>query len=134
MKNKYKYVGQIIIACFVVYIGYKLYEPYYEIKKSQEWLAESERENPTPKTTNYTNDQIAIAAQLFVKDKLKSPSTADFEPLFKSVVKKNGSIYTVTGKVDSQNGFGALITSTYSVRINVKEEGGVSLLAIDVYE
>ncbi len=47
----------------------------------------------------------------FVKDRLKSPATADFSD---TDATSNGSeAWTVTGAVDSENGFGALIRNTY---------------------
>ena len=45
-----------------------------------------------------------------VKDQLKSPATADFHDEDTTTV---GNEINVTGSVDSENGFGALLTSTF---------------------
>lgn len=47
----------------------------------------------------------------FVKGRLKSPGSADFSDVTTST---SGLTYTVTGAVDSQNGFGALIRSQFT--------------------
>lgn len=52
-----------------------------------------------------------IACQDMVKDKLKSPGSAKFTGQTES---GSGNSWTARGSVDSQNGFGALIRSTYS--------------------
>lgn len=47
----------------------------------------------------------------FVKDRLKSPSTADFSD---TAASPNGlQSWTVLGAVDSENSFGAMIRNTY---------------------
>jgi cytochrome c biogenesis protein ResB len=47
----------------------------------------------------------------FVKVRLKAPSTAKFSNEATSV---NGRLYTVTGDVDAQNSFGAMLRNRYS--------------------
>lgn len=54
-----------------------------------------------------------------VKDKLKAPATAEFSDEQAAL---EGSTWTVTGSVDSENSFGALIRSTYSCE--AVHEGG----------
>lgn len=49
--------------------------------------------------------------ETFVKARLKSPSTADFSET--SASKNAGGSWTVSGAVDSENGFGASIRNTY---------------------
>lgn len=46
----------------------------------------------------------------FIPSRLKAPATAQFTDV---AVTSSASTYTVTGSVDSQNGFGALIRSTF---------------------
>ncbi len=57
----------------------------------------------------------------FVSDRLKSPGTADF-PGASSVAQLAGGEYRVTGAVDSQNGFGALLRTDYVC--TVRDMGG----------
>lgn len=52
-------------------------------------------------------------AEAAVKDRLKSPSTADFAAMPK--IARNKDHVIVTGKVDAQNSFGATIQSVYMV-------------------
>jgi len=68
-----------------------------------------------------TESQAKIMAQGMVKQLLKSPSTADF-PSFDYTTTNVGSKYTVVSYVDSQNGFGAMIRSTW--RVVMTHNGG----------
>lgn len=56
--------------------------------------------------------------EIWVKERLKSPSTADFPSLFlkdiEDFVKKDGTIYTVESYVDAQNSYGATIRSNFN--------------------
>jgi hypothetical protein len=57
-----------------------------------------------------TGDAV-VACEGFVKDRLKAPSSAKFSG---EDAQQSGSVYTVTGAVDSQNSFGALLRSSYT--------------------
>jgi len=75
-------------------------------------------------STSSDNSTMAyVQAKNFVKLVLKSPSSADF-PFFGEGVKVSTDTYEVNSYVDSQNGFGAMIRSTYS--ITLKYTGGDS--------
>lgn len=52
-------------------------------------------------------------AQEFVTDRLKAPSTADFPRRLQSAVYGKDCTFIITGMVDAQNSFGAMIRSTY---------------------
>jgi hypothetical protein len=66
----------------------------------------------------YTKSNALIDSRQFVEKRLKSPSTADFSSETQNNVKKvNDSTFVVTGYVDSQNSFGALIRTNYSCKI-----------------
>ncbi len=63
-------------------------------------------------------------AQDFVKDRLKSPTTADFGSVFKEyqdprkqVTPLVDNTFKVVGGVDSQNAFGATIRTRFSLKI-----------------
>lgn len=64
-----------------------------------------------------------IISEYFVKQKLKSPSTADF-PMFDytSDYSQLDGTYLVTSYVDAQNSFGAIIRQYYSIKL--KFNGG----------
>ena len=57
-----------------------------------------------------------VACRSFVRDHLKAPSTAEFSGV---AVKTSGQppLFTVTGAVDSQNSFGAMIRSRWSCAV-----------------
>ncbi len=65
-------------------------------------------------------------AKQYVKFNLKSPGSADFGGLYEQNYKINvsakGSVYTVRGWVDSQNGFGALIRTNFKIKLEYKDE------------
>lgn len=58
----------------------------------------------------------SIKARDFVRDTLRSPSTASF-PQRGKVASHPGCAFTVSGQVDAQNGFGATVREYYSVTI-----------------
>ena len=69
-----------------------------------------------------TGDEFTAASmcERFVADHLKSPSTAEFD----STATGGGDTWTVTGTVDSQNSFGAMVRNTYTCHLTY--EGGDS--------
>ena len=75
----------------------------------------------------------AGAAQEFITEGLKSPSTAKFSSYSRTNVwHLQGKTYKVEGYVDSQNGFGAMIRSRYSCGVR---EVGVNrwiLVSLDI--
>ena len=60
-----------------------------------------------------------VVAESEVKENLKSPSTADFSPYSETTITNDGDEWTVKGWVDAQNGFGAMIRSTYIVKFTM---------------
>lgn len=70
------------------------------------------------------------ACQELVKDRLKSPASAKFSGLSHT---GTGDEYTVTGSVDSQNSFGALMRSDFvcTVRANGDSWHLVSLTGLN---
>ncbi|MFQ1002627.1 hypothetical protein [Modestobacter sp. SSW1-42] len=75
-----------------------------------------------------------IMCEDFVKDRLKSPSSADFPSSSSYVVTGAGNQYTVQGYVDAENSFGASLRTdwTCSVRDNGDESWNlVTLTGLD---
>lgn len=71
--------------------------------------------------------EYQVIAQNAVKNKLKAPSTADFDNL-KVMKDKSGSVL-ITGTVDAQNSFGAKIRNSFMVTVDSnKQVTGVNLL------
>ncbi len=67
--------------------------------------------------SNIERAEYEVAAQSAVKNKLKSPSTANFQSF--PVIMRNKDIVLVKGKLDAQNGFGAMIRSDYIVKLQL---------------
>ncbi|NLP59530.1 hypothetical protein [Lutibacter sp. B1] len=117
----------IIILIALVFIGGDIYN---RIVLGDDYGKEF---NVPKNTSNYLSDNEAVyASQKFVESRLKSPKTADFQPMFQAKVKRENDIYTITSYVDSQNGFGAIIRSNYIVKLKRKSNGDVSLIDIKI--
>jgi hypothetical protein len=83
-----------------------------------------------------TNKMLAYSyAEDFVKQRLKSPSTAEFPGLFEKanhITELGNDEYRINSWVDSQNGFGAMIRSEFSCKIIfIDEKVKVKNLVID---
>lgn len=128
----------ILIIIVSVIVGFYFYNRNQKKKEFQNALQEIRDERIKYRGNDeskpyLSNDQIAYAAQLFVEKTLKVPSTANFPGLFKSsVIKKNSNTYKVSSYVDSENGFGAIIRSTYVVELRQNEDGEISLVDIKI--
>lgn len=86
-------------------------------------------------TDDDTLGEVWAMAKSFVKDKLKSPKSADF-PVYGDTqvsIKNSGNYYKVTGYVDAENSFGAEIRATFSL---VMEKSGSKyiLKECNIYE
>ena len=81
--------------------------------------------------------QLKLWAEDNIKKILKSPSTAEFPGGFLTPFEdwsfsKNGTTYTVSSYVDSQNGFGAMIRSQFTITYEWKDgTGKVTSLIFD---
>ncbi len=74
----------------------------------------NEEEN---KVKTYDKIDALTHAQIYIKDKLKSPASAEFEGGADGVTKVNDTTFIVIGTVDSQNSFGAMLRSNYSCKV-----------------
>lgn len=76
--------------------------------------------------------------RLTIRDNLKAPSTAVFDAdskphLIYRLDRESGQhICAVTGSVDAQNSYGAMIRGSYSVHFKLTGEGRWSVLQFDV--
>jgi hypothetical protein len=78
-------------------------------------LGQGGSSTPSARTPEPGHDEIDARAMCaeFVKDRLKSPSTAKFDYRSETAVHHGNGRYTVTGAVDAQNAFGAMIRAQY---------------------
>jgi hypothetical protein len=75
---------------------------------------------------------LNVQAQEFVRQALKSPSTAEFPALPSQTSTDGGGLYRVVSYVDSQNSFGGMIRSDWSVTMRlVGEKWILEKMAID---
>lgn len=70
-----------------------------------------------------TADRAATACQELVSERLKSPATAQFPEPQVQERGAAGDAFLVTGEVDSQNGFGAMVRSSYSCELYTPDGG-----------
>jgi hypothetical protein len=68
-----------------------------------------------------TDVDAKIMCERFVKDRLKSPGSADFSE--ENDVTEAGGSWTVSGVVDSQNSFGALLRNQFSCTVKPRPDG-----------
>lgn len=61
-----------------------------------------------------------IMCEQFVERRLKSPSTAEFS---QETQRKSGAGWTVTGAVDSQNSFGAMVRNRFRCTVTPRADG-----------
>lgn len=77
--------------------------------------------------SNQQQGDYRVAAKEAVLSKLKAPSTAKFD--IKQVIRYKNSV-TVRGTVDAQNEFGAMIKSTFFVKI-LADTGAVDSISVN---
>ena len=85
----------------------------------------SNNDSDTPSDTD-----ARFMCRQFVEDRLKSPATADFTD--ETVTTLSGDRFRVTGLVDSQNSFGALVRSNFSCAMRYDGEERWTLTSIDL--
>jgi hypothetical protein len=93
----------------------------------------SKPESPDAWKTKDNTTMAYVMMEEFVKDKLKSPSSAEFagmtDPGFK--IKKNGFEYTIGSWVDSQNSFGAMMRTRFAGKVRQIDKDNWELLALE---
>jgi len=84
-----------------------------------------------------TNKQLAYNyAMDYVKQKLKSPSSAEFPSLFdrqEHITELSSTEYQINSWVESQNSFGAMIKTNFSCLIKIANEK-VSIFDLNILE
>ncbi len=78
-----------------------------------------------------------IMSERFVKEKLKSPSTAKFPGVLNRdghVIKGEDNQYIINSYVDSQNSFGATVRTNFMVIIKQVDENNWRLIDIEFFE
>lgn len=79
------------------------------------WVWPNSQPNEPIKRRSITQYEAKYLSEEIVKENLKSPSTASFSNLRETQITQVDNGYKVSGYVDSENGFGAMIRSNYTV-------------------
>lgn len=83
--------------------------------------SDNDNDDGSSSSSPETNKFLAYNyAEKFVKERLKSPSTAKFPGTtekYKHITELGNTEYQIYSWVDSQNGFGAMIRSSFSCKI-----------------
>lgn len=77
-------------------------------------------------SNNNLNSTCYYYSQRLVKEKLKSPDSAEFPKYSASFVEKSGDTVTVSAYVNAQNSFGATIKTDYIATIKIENNKPVS--------
>lgn len=113
------------------------------------WARQSTEETPTTTTVtpspsssppadpiDWDKTHAWTMAKQFIKQRLKAPSTADFGSMWNGtyqdpddcVSRTASNTYMAVGWVDSQNSFGAMIRTTFVVKLRDDKNGKWTLL------
>jgi len=118
-KKEEKWTGTKIVtaALFAIFVAAVVSNSINEKTHSAHERATTYSEPKEPKKTWREEDNSSMASVMiedFVKARLKSPSTADFQGVWSGrKITKNGTEYTTRSYVDSQNGFGAMLRTNF---------------------
>lgn len=67
--------------------------------------------------TGCENTDVAVFAERFIKNRLNSPSSADFGWYSDDLVKRNSRYINYSNYVDAQNGFGTTVRTNFTVSL-----------------
>lgn len=87
------------------------------------FIPDNDKNTTTETTQEVTESQAYIISKNYVESILKSPSTADFPLLDYGAVEISEDKFQVNGYVDSQNGFGAMVRSNFTVILSYNGTG-----------
>ena len=112
---------------FWIGIGFMLFSwaSTWELPEAEPW---DQRDNST---------MAYIQMESFVKERLVSPSTADFPGVFDGVgdhVTRDGTTYTINSYVDSQNRMGGTIRVRFTGTIEQIDDNRWRLINLDIRE
>jgi hypothetical protein len=98
------------------------------------WLA---RETASEKAAGAVEDrklEAFVLSQEYVRQRLKSPSTAKFPWASMDFVRVEGQRYQITAYVDAQNVLGATVRTNYVCLLEREGEEAWSLLDLQLWE
>lgn len=128
----------VIFALFVIIVvGNSISDKTHSAHKRANTQLGSDKLLPKkPKKTWRERDNSIMAyimMETFIKRRLKSPSTADFQGLWSGrTVTKSHTVYSTRSYVDSQNGFSAMIRTKFWCQVKQISEDDWELVAFKV--
>lgn len=134
---KYAAIGLAFVALIAWVVLESTYKPV-DSSATQKALSAAEqamkpREKPQP--DEGTEFDAYVVAQGFVRDRLKAPATAQFPAQSQTrITKDHGMKWIVSGYVDSQNSFGALLRIRYRAEMTYRGKGNYYLDDLKFYE
>ena len=91
----------------------------------------SSRSGPEDSYGHNKYDAMTVAEKL-VKQRLKSPSTADFCGNSDYSISCSGNTWTVRGWVDAQNSFGAILRNNFTVKFTFTSSSNYTIDSVDI--
>lgn len=76
-----------------------------------------------------TSYEAIAQCEAAIKDRLKAPSTAEFQS-----TATGGGTWTVTGTVDAENSFGAMMRSSYQCTVKIDNAEDTAQVRVDRFE
>lgn len=81
----------------------------------------------------HTRFDAMVIAEKEIKEILKSPSTAKFCSTSDATITRSGNTWTVEGWVDAQNGYGATLRKSFTVKFKFVKKDTYSVSTCSVY-
>jgi len=85
-----------------------------------------------PEIKKFTKLEAKVMSEIFVKNNLKSPGSAEFEYSEDQVTKLNDSTFEIRSYVDSQNSFGALLRMDYFCKLYFDQNEKAYLMELEM--
>ena len=117
-------VGLILFFCWIMIWG---------IAQIGAWFIEPSMSAPTQTAKTYSDVEAYVQAQEIIRGYLKSPATAVFPSMSNATIEDlGGGGFKVSGYVDSQNSFGALLRSDWEMVFQfIGDKVDISIVGMD---
>lgn len=127
-----------LIALAILWPAYSVYRfNHPKSPRASASASASDSEGATGSARSDRSTMAVVQCQNYVRDHLRSPSTADFPWLDHAVVPSGNETYMVKSYVDAQNGFGATVRTDYICEIrylggDAADQGNWSLIDLSL--
>lgn len=100
-----------------------IYEQEYKKPLTSDKVSSGDNSAPVDSGVRHSNAEAFTIAESIVEENLKAPSTASFCKVTEATITNNGDVYTVSGWVDAQNSFGAMLRQNFTVTYTALKKG-----------